>query len=111
MPEILVIGEPEIIEGFALTGARIKPESDPKRAGWLVEQHLRTGEAGIIVVTESLFEQIPEKTRTLAEASGQPIFVTLPRPAEIESRGRAGGPDLKDYPEGNRVSAENQEMS
>lgn len=87
MPEILVIGEPEIIEGFALTGARIKPESDPKRAGWLVEQHLRTGEAGIIVVTESLFEQIPEKTRTLAEASGQPIFVTLPRPAEIESRG------------------------
>jgi len=79
MPEILVIGEPEIIEGFALTGARIKPESDPKRAGWLVEQHLRT--------TESLFEQIPEKTRTLAEASGQPIFVTLPRPAEIESRG------------------------
>jgi len=85
MPEILVVGEPEIIKGFALAGAKIRPESDPKRAGWLFEQRMRTRNAEIIVVTESLFETIPERTRTLAEASGQPIFVTLPRPAGIET--------------------------
>jgi vacuolar-type H+-ATPase subunit F/Vma7 len=84
MSEILVIGEPEIIEGFALTGAQIRPESDPIRLERFVDQLLKSQDAGIIVVTESLFEQIPEKTRTRAEASGQPIFVTLPRPAGIE---------------------------
>jgi vacuolar-type H+-ATPase subunit F/Vma7 len=84
MPEILFLGEPKIIEGFALTGARIRPETDPTRAARLVEQHLRAREAGIIVVTESIFEQMPEKTRTQAEASGRPIFVTLPNPAGFE---------------------------
>ncbi len=85
MPEILFIGEPKIIEGFALTGAQTKPETDPKRAGWLIEQHIRARDAGIIIVTESLFEQISEKTQTLAEASARPIFVTLPRPVGFES--------------------------
>ena len=84
MSEVLVIGEPDIIEGFALTGARIRPENDSRRTERLVDQLLRSQDAGIIVVTESLFEQIPEKTRTRAEASGRPIFVTLPRPAGIE---------------------------
>jgi vacuolar-type H+-ATPase subunit F/Vma7 len=87
MSEILVIGEPEIIEGFALTGARIRSETDPRRAERLVDQFLMSKEIEIIVVTESLFEQIPEKTRNRAEASGRPIFVTLPRPAGIETWG------------------------
>ena len=87
MSEILVIGEPEIIEGFALTGARIRPESDPVRAERLVEQLMRSADAGIIVVTESLFEKIPEKTRIRAEATARPIFVSLPRPAGIEAWG------------------------
>lgn len=87
MSEILVIGEPEIIEGFALTGARIRPESDPARAERILENLLNSREADIIVVTESLFEQIPEKTRILAENSGRPIFLTLPRPAGIEAWG------------------------
>jgi vacuolar-type H+-ATPase subunit F/Vma7 len=50
-----------------------------------VDQLLRSQDAGIIVVTENLFEQIPEKTRSRAEASGQPIFITLPRPSGIET--------------------------
>jgi len=87
MSEILVIGEPEIIEGFALTGARIRPESDPGRAERIMENLFRSREADIIVVTESLFEQLPEKTRIQAEASGRPIFLTLPRPAGIEAWG------------------------
>lgn len=85
MSEILVIGETEIIEGFALTGARTRPENDPRRAEALVDQLIGSKEADIVVFTESLFEQIPEKTRTRAEASGRPVFVTLPRPAGIES--------------------------
>jgi vacuolar-type H+-ATPase subunit F/Vma7 len=92
MSEILVIGEPEIIEGFALTGARIRPETDPKRAERLVEQLLRSQDTDIVVFTESMFEQIPDKIRTRAEASGRPILVTLPRPAGIEIWGE--GEDL-----------------
>ena len=87
MSEILVLGEPEIIEGFALTGARIRAESDPSRAERILDGFMRSKEVDIVVVTESLFEQLPEKTRVLAEASGRPIFLTLPRPAGIEAWG------------------------
>jgi len=84
MSEILFIGEPEVIEGFGLTGADIEPESDPARVQWLVEELLRSKDTGIVVITENLYEQIPEKVRTRAEASGRPLFVTLPRPAGLE---------------------------
>lgn len=87
MSEILVIGEPEIIEGFALTGARIRPESDPARVERMLANLFQSGETDIVVVTESLFERIPEKTRIRAETSGHPIFLTLPRPAGIELPG------------------------
>ena len=87
MSEILVVGEPEIVEGFALTGARIRPESDPRRAERLVEQFLMSKDVDIVVVTENLFEKIPERTRNRAESSGRPLFVTLPRPAGIETWG------------------------
>jgi vacuolar-type H+-ATPase subunit F/Vma7 len=87
MSEILVIGEPEIIEGFALTGARIRPEGDPARMERILENYMRSRDVDIVVVTESLFVQAPEKTRVLAEKSGRPIFLTLPRPAGIEAWG------------------------
>jgi len=87
MSEVLIIGEPEIIEGFALTGADIEPENDPVRAQWLVEELLRLRDTGIVVITESLYEQIPEKVRTRAEASSRPLFVTLPRPTDRGSWG------------------------
>ena len=81
MSEVLIIGEPEVIEGFELTGAGIEPEIDPARVQWLMEELLRSRDTEIVVITESLYEQIPEKVRTRAEASDRPLFVTLPRPA------------------------------
>jgi len=81
MPEILIIGESEIIEGFGLTGAGIEPIRDPARVQWLIGELLRSKNTDIVVVTESLYEQIPEKVQSRAEASGRPLFVTLPRPS------------------------------
>ena len=92
MSNILVIGEPEIVEGFALTGARIRPESDPGRAERILDKLLLSRDTDIVVFTESLFEQLPEKTRIRAETSGRPLFLTLPRPAGIETW--AGREDL-----------------
>jgi len=85
MSEILVIGEPEIVEGFALTGAQIRSETDPVRVAHLVDRLVQSQEADIIVITESLLERIPEKTRSKAEASGKPVFVSLPRPAGTDT--------------------------
>lgn len=87
MADILVIGESEIIEGFALTGARIRPESDPARAEQILHNLRTSRESDIVVITESLFEQLPEKTRVLLESAGRPIFLTLPRPAGMEALG------------------------
>ena len=84
MSEILVIGEPEIIEGFALTGAMTRPETDPVRTGHLIDQLIRLRTADIVVFTESLYERILEKDRSRAEGSTKPIFVSLPHPTGIE---------------------------
>jgi vacuolar-type H+-ATPase subunit F/Vma7 len=84
MSELLVIGEPEIIEGFGLTGAKVESVTNPDRVEWLITRLLRSRNEGIVVVTESLYEKVPEKTRAQAEASGRLLFVTLPRPAEME---------------------------
>ena len=84
MSEILMVGPPEIVEGFGLTGARVEAVTDPDRIGWLVTELLRTRDTGIVVITEDLYEQIPEKVRVKAEASARPLFITLPRPAGRE---------------------------
>ncbi len=84
MSEVLVVGQPEIVEGFGLTGARVETVSDPGRVEWLVSELLRTRDTGIVVITEDLYEEIPEKLRVKAEASARPLFITLPRPAGRE---------------------------
>jgi vacuolar-type H+-ATPase subunit F/Vma7 len=84
MSEVLVVGQPEIVEGFGLTGARVETVTDPDRVGWLVNELLRTRDTGIVVITEDLYEEIPEKLRIRAEASARPLFITLPRPAGRE---------------------------
>lgn len=84
MSDLLVLGKPEIVEGFGLTGARFEAVSDPDRVAWLVTELLRVRDTGIVVITEELYEQIPEKIRARAESSARPLFVTLPRPAGLE---------------------------
>jgi vacuolar-type H+-ATPase subunit F/Vma7 len=84
MSDLLVLGRPEIVEGFGLTGARFEVVTDPGRVGWIVTELMRTRDTGIVVITEELYEQIPEKVRIRAEASARPLFITLPRPAGRE---------------------------
>jgi vacuolar-type H+-ATPase subunit F/Vma7 len=84
MSDLLVLGKAEVVEGFSLTGARIEAVADPDRMGWIVSELLRTRDQGIVVITEELYEQIPEKIRVKAEASARPLFITLPQPAGSE---------------------------
>ncbi|UCF30378.1 MAG: V-type ATP synthase subunit F [bacterium] len=80
MSEILVIGQPEIVEGFSLAGADVETCSDPSRLEWRVMDLLRGRSHGIVIITEELYESLPEKVRLKAEESGRPLFITLPRP-------------------------------
>lgn len=81
MSEILVIGESEVAEGFAMAGARVETDSDPERLSWLVPELIRNRSYTVVLVTERVFEQLDERVRTRAEASGRPLFVTIPSPA------------------------------
>ncbi len=80
MSEVWVVGEPEMVEGFALAGARVEPAREPSRVEWLVRETLRAREPAVMVVTESLFEKLPEKVRLAAERAARPMFVTMPEP-------------------------------
>ncbi|MDF1535471.1 MAG: V-type ATP synthase subunit F [bacterium] len=84
MSEVLVVGQPEIVEGFGLTGARFEAVTDPDRVEWLVTELMRNRDTGIVIITEDLYNQIPEKLRVKAEASARPLFITLPRPVGRE---------------------------
>jgi vacuolar-type H+-ATPase subunit F/Vma7 len=80
MSEVVVIGQPEIVEGFSLAGADVEPCTDPSRLEWRVMDLLRERSHGVVIVTEELYESLPEKVRIRAEQSGRPLFITLPRP-------------------------------
>ncbi len=81
MSEVLVLGESEVVEGFSLTGADVEGCQNAERAAWRIADILRLRSHGVVIVTETLYGDIPEKLRLKAEQSGRPLFVTLPRPA------------------------------
>ena len=80
MSEILVIGRPEIVEGFSLAGAEVETCTEPSRLEWKVLELLRNRSHGVVIVTEELYETLPQKVMLRAEQSGRPLFITLPRP-------------------------------
>jgi vacuolar-type H+-ATPase subunit F/Vma7 len=80
MSEVLVTGEPEAVEGFALAGARVEALRDVPRLEWLLREAMRARNPAVVVVTESLYEKLPEKLRLQAEGSARPMFITLPAP-------------------------------
>ena len=84
MSDLLVLGKAEVVEGFSLTGARFEAVTDPDRMGWIVSELMRNRDTGIVIITEELYDQIPEKIRVRAEASARPLFITLPGPAGRE---------------------------
>ncbi len=85
MSEVLVVGEPEQVEGFALAGARVDSTRDPERVAWLLREAILRRAPAVVAVTESLYEGLPEKIRLAAESSGRPMVITLPRPAGWEA--------------------------
>ena len=83
MSDILVMGSPDIVEGFTLTGADVENVRDPARAEWMVEELIRRGSYSIVIITEALYSSLSEKLRTTAEKSSQPLVITLPVPAGL----------------------------
>jgi vacuolar-type H+-ATPase subunit F/Vma7 len=85
MSEVWVVGEPEMVEGFALAGARVKAMHDPSRVEWLLRETMRARAPAVVVVSESLYELVPEKVRMAAERAARPMYVTLPEPPGWEA--------------------------
>jgi vacuolar-type H+-ATPase subunit F/Vma7 len=84
MSEVLVIGEPEVVEGFALAGTDVESSRDPERVAWMVPELIRSSAYGIVLVTETIYDHMDEKVRARAEASARPLFVTIPAAAGTE---------------------------
>jgi len=85
MSEVLVVGEPELTEGFALAGGRVEPTVDLARVEWMIRETMRSRNPAVVVVTEGLFERLPEKVRLAAERSARSMFITLPTPPGWET--------------------------
>jgi len=68
----------ELALGFSLTGVEVVPARDSVIALGAVQELVAGGEAGLIVIEESLLEGMEERTREELLDSSVPLVVPIP---------------------------------
>jgi V/A-type H+/Na+-transporting ATPase subunit F len=74
MAELIVIGTPEFLPGFALAGVRKTILATPVDAMQQIRQHQ---DAGIIILDEKLTLGMAQQEREQLDASVAPVIITL----------------------------------
>lgn len=90
---VLVIGHPEAVLGFALVGVRGLNAQTAKETNDALDAALDNPEVGIILVTQDVAAMVPSRMEQLKLRSTVPLVVEVPGPQ--------GMPD--DYPSLNEL--------
>jgi V/A-type H+-transporting ATPase subunit F len=90
--EMLVIGHPEAVQGFALVGVHGKAVRTPEQVDAALDEALRTPNVGIVLVTQDVAALIEERMEQLRLRSTVPLIVEIPGPGGV----RADRPPLSE---------------
>lgn len=77
---LLVVAGPGSSAGFALAGVRVIEAADASEAATQLERLLNDPDAGVVVVDDSLYRELPEELRRNLQSSAQPVVIPIPGP-------------------------------
>ena len=74
----LVLTDPESAAGFRLAGATVMAAGSDPEAVQMLEEILRSGTCALLVISETIWENIPERLCRRIEKEGLPLVVPVP---------------------------------
>lgn len=77
---LVVVTGPGSSAGFALAGVPVIEAADAPEAASRVEHLMNDPEAGVVVVEESLYRDLPEELQRSMRSSAQPVVIPIPGP-------------------------------
>ncbi|HAV78771.1 MAG TPA: hypothetical protein DCX53_15585 [Anaerolineae bacterium] len=83
--KVLVIGHPEAVLGFSLTGVRGQAASTAEEVNQALDDALASKETGIILVTQDVAGLIQPRMDDLKLHSTIPLVVEIPSPAGVSA--------------------------
>jgi len=87
MYKVIVITDPEMADGFRLAGVSVIPVDSKEAAREQVKILLDDPDAGILALSESLYNALDEKTMEKIDSVYRPIVIPLPIKETIEMSG------------------------
>ena len=85
MDKIIVIGDGDTVLGFRLAGvAEAHETSGPEETERLVADALSRPDAGILVITQEVFESLGPRTRKELSSIAKPAVIEVPGKREID---------------------------
>jgi V/A-type H+-transporting ATPase subunit F len=78
--KLVVIGHPEAVQGFALTGVQGEVATNVEEVNQALDKALASKDIGIILITEDVSSLIEERMERLKLQSTIPLVVEIPGP-------------------------------
>lgn len=78
---LVVIASPGVSAGFSLAGVRVLEASDAAHAGERLEKLVEDERAGVVVIEESLHQNLPEETSRMLRRVSFPVVIPVPGPS------------------------------
>jgi vacuolar-type H+-ATPase subunit F/Vma7 len=77
---LVVIASSDLSAGFALTGAPVFEAIDGQDAARRLEQSVDEMNAGVVIIDESLYRDLPEELQRSLRRSTVPVVIPVPGP-------------------------------
>ena len=79
--ELVVIASPGLSAGFSLAGVQVIQAADGQSAGREIERLVNEATAGVVIIDESLYQDLPEELRSGLSRTATPVVIPVPGPA------------------------------
>jgi vacuolar-type H+-ATPase subunit F/Vma7 len=77
---LVVIASPGLSAGFALAGVPVYEASDGADAARQIDRLVEEVNAGVIIIDEPLYRDVPEEVRRDLQRSASPVVIPVPGP-------------------------------
>lgn len=77
---LVVIAPPGLSAGFSLAGVRVLEATDGAHAGERLEKLMEEDRAGVVIIEESLHQDLPEETSRSLRRLPFPVVIPVPGP-------------------------------
>ncbi|HEU5219969.1 MAG TPA: V-type ATP synthase subunit F [Gemmatimonadales bacterium] len=78
---VRVVCRPVVAPGFGLAGITADTVGEDAEAGPGIDELVRRGEAGVVLLQEQLYDDLPPDLRARIDRSATPVVVPFPGPS------------------------------